>query len=223
LLHRQRSGRRRASDGAACALLDARVSGADARRVALPSISKVARAAAAACLLVAGLTVVPALACSPAAYPTVTGLPDGAVVIVGTTGDVVEGGRLFYVERVYAGSIDSSPIVIAFKEGEPIGDCSYPMTSGVRLLIAPAVGADGTLRADLATLQADPASEDGHRFIEEAEARYGQGTVPEGATAPGSGGGSMFPLAVLVAGLAAALTIALARGGRGSTRRPPAR
>jgi hypothetical protein len=126
-----------------------------------------------------------ALACSPPSpEPTVTALPGGAVVLVGTTGDKVEGGRLFYVERVYAGNIPGSPVVIAFKEGEPIGDCSYPMSSGVHLVLAPNEEADGSLHADLVTLQADPASALGRAFIAQARARYGDGVVPAGATAP---------------------------------------
>ena len=174
-----------------------------------------------ATLLAISVAVPAALACSPVAYPSVTNLPDDAAVIVGTTGDLTEGGRLFYVERVYSGAITSSPIVIAFKEGEPIGDCSYPVASGVRMVIAPEPDTDGTLRADLATLQADPDSEDGRRYLEEAEERYGPGTVPEGQTRPdatGSGLGTL-PLAILLAGAAAAVTLALARAGRGKTGR----
>jgi hypothetical protein len=180
-------------------------------------VGRVALVASAAVLLLAGIAAPVTLACTPVAYPTITALPDDAVVIVGTTGEPTEGGRLFYVERVYAGPITTSPIVIAFKEGEPIGDCSYPVSSGTRLVIAPDVDADGTLRADLATLQADPDSEDGRRYVGEAEERYGPGTVPAGQTRPdGLGGGlGTLPLAVLLAAAAAAVTIVLARAGRG--------
>ena len=149
------------------------------------------------------------LACSPPSpEPTVTALPEGAVVLVGTTGDKVEGGRLFYVERVYAGNVPTSPIVIAFKEGEPIGDCSYPMSSGVHLVIAPDEEADGSLHADLVTLQADPASALGRELIAQAQARYGAGTVPSGATAPVSGAtGADLRLAIAGLGLVAAMGV----------------
>jgi hypothetical protein len=147
------------------------------------------------------------LACSPPSpEPTVTALPEGAVVLVGTTGDKVEGGRLFYVERVYAGNVPTSPIVIAFKEGEPIGDCSYPMSSGVHLVIAPNQEPDGSLHADLVTLQADPASALGQQFIAQAQARYGDGLVPSGPTAPVSGAtGGDLRLTFAGLGLVAAL------------------
>jgi hypothetical protein len=157
-----------------------------------------------------------ALACSPPSpEPTVTALPEGAVVLVGTTGDTVEGGRLFYVERVYAGNIPRSPVVIAFKEGEPIGDCSYPMSSGVHLVIAPNEEADGSLHADLVTLQADPASALGREFIAQAQARYGDGMVPAGVTAPVSTTtGGALRVALLVTVGAAAVGVWLLRRRR---------
>lgn len=161
-----------------------------------------------------------ALACSPPSpEPTVTALPEAAVVFVGTTGDKVEGGRLFYVERVYAGNISGSPVVIAFKEGEPIGDCSYPMSSGVHLVIAPNEEADGSLHADLVTLQADPASALGREFIAQAQARYGDGVVPAGATAPVStttGGDLRIVLVVTVGAAAVGVWILLRRRRRHS-------
>ena len=144
-----------------------------------------------------------ALACSPPSpEPTVTALPEGAVVLVGTTGDKVEGGRLFHVERVFAGDVPSSPIVITFKEGAPTGDCSYPMSSGRHLVIAPVQEADGSLHADLATLQADPASALGKEFIAQARSRYGDGVVPAGATRPPAETGSDLRAALVVVGLA---------------------
>ncbi|HEX5827207.1 MAG TPA: hypothetical protein VFY23_06780 [Candidatus Limnocylindrales bacterium] len=158
----------------------------------------------AAGLLAAILVTVPAIACSPPSpAPTVATLPDDAVVVLGTTGDRVEGGRLFYVERVFSGEIGESPIVIAFQEGEPIGDCSYPMSSGARLIIAPDQWPDGVLHADIVTLQADPGSEDGRRFLAEAQARYGEGTVPPGRNTPpplGEGVDRRVPLLVGLAG-----------------------
>jgi hypothetical protein len=160
------------------------------------------------------------LACSPPSpEPTVTALPQGAVVLVGTTGDRVEGGRQFYVERVYAGNVPASPIVIAFKEGEPIGDCSYPMSSGVHLVIAPNEEADGSLHADLVTLQADPASALGREFIAQAQARYGDGVVPAGATAPVStttGGDLRLALVATVGAAAVGVWILLRRRRRHS-------
>jgi hypothetical protein len=164
----------------------------------------------------AGTTV----ACSPPSpEPTVTALPAGAVVLVGTTGDKVEGGRLFYVERVFAGNVPTSPIVIAFKEGAPVGDCSYPMSSGVHLVIAPNEEPDGSLHADLATLQAGPASALGKEFIAQAQARYGDGVVPSGPTAPASAGGDPRLGLVVAVGAAAFVVWIVLRGRR---RRLPA-
>ena len=121
----------------------------------------------------------PALACSPPfERPTIEAMGPGQVVVVGTTGDRVPGGRLFHVERAYNGGITTTPIVIAFKEGEPIGDCSYPVSAGTHLIIAPYREPDGRLYADLSTLQADPASEDGRLYVAEAESLFGDGTIP---------------------------------------------
>ena len=50
----------------------------------------------------------------------------------------VANGRLFHVERWFNGGPPTTPIVIGFKEGEPIGDCSYPVAAGMHLIIAPA-------------------------------------------------------------------------------------
>lgn len=160
----------------------------------------------------------PALACSPPSPAlTVTALPEGAVVLVGTTGDRVEGGRLFYVESAYAGNIPRSPIVIAFKEGKPVGDCSYPMSSGVRLVIAPYQEADGSLHADLATLQADPGSTLGRAFIAQARERYGDGVVPAGTTAPipaVPGGGLHLAIAAMAGASAIGVWMLLRRRRR---------
>ena len=121
----------------------------------------------------------PALACSPTfEKPTIAALGPGQVVLIGTTGDPAPGGRLFHVDRSYNGGATTTPIVIAFKEGEPIGDCSYPVSAGTHLIIAPYRELDGRLSADLSTLQANPASEDGRRYVAEAESLFGEGTVP---------------------------------------------
>lgn len=170
-------------------------SGSSVRRL------RAALTTAGAILLLGLVTTAPALACSPPfEEPSVTALADGAVVVVGWTGDKVDGGRLFRVERVFSGDLPTTPIVIAFQEGEPVGDCSYPMGVGVHLVIAPDQDADGTLRANLATLQADPDSELGRRYLAEARARYGDGAVPS----PSGADLRLVALAVvLVAGIAA--------------------
>jgi hypothetical protein len=180
------------------------------------AIGRVGAATAAGALVVTILLLLPgvAVACSPPSPPpTVATLPEGAVVLVGTTGEPADGGRLFYVERVYAGDVTTSPIVIAFQEGEPVGDCSYPVAAGMHLVIAPDVDADGTLRASLPTLQADPASETGRRFVAEALARYGPGSVPAGATVPpgASGGLAIGAIAVGMVGAAVVLVLAWRR------------
>lgn len=135
----------------------------------------------AACLALAAIIVVPgdAVACSPPFGQSISGLGPERVVVVGSIGRAVPGGRLFHVERWFGGGTAITPIVIAFKEGAGLGDCSYPVTEGQRLLIAPERAADGRLTADLATLQADPGSADGVAIVREAEARYGPGVVPQ--------------------------------------------
>jgi hypothetical protein len=120
----------------------------------------------------------PAIACSPMFDPpTIEDLGPGQVVVVGTIGEPVVGGRLFHVERWFKGDAPVTPIVIAFKEGPAAGDCSYPVSTGQHLIIAP-VMEGGRLSADLATLQADPDTVEGQRYIEEATRLFGPGVVP---------------------------------------------
>ncbi len=167
-----------------------------------------------AVLLAGTITAGTALACSPPfEEPSVSALPEGAVVVVGTTGDKVVDGRLFYVERVYSGDVSATPIVIAFKEGEPIGDCSYPMSSGVHLVIAPDREEDGTLSANLGTLQADPNGDLGRRLVAQARARYGDGAVPTGRQAPAGVDLRAVGLALALVGGAAATWFAWRRAG----------
>lgn len=72
------------------------------------------------------------------------------------------------------------------QEGEAIGDCSYPITTGATLIIAPYREADGRLSANLVTLQADPTTDLGRRYVAEATALYGPGVVlpPAAAVVP---------------------------------------
>lgn len=138
-------------------------------------------------LAVAGLVVVgvclspaAALACSPPFEdPTIRALGPDQLVVIGTTGERVPGGRLFHVERWFNWPDPGTPIVIAFKEGEPMGDCSYPVAIGTHLIIAPLRQPDGRLSADLGTLQADPTTDAGRRYVAEAIALFGPGVVPE--------------------------------------------
>jgi hypothetical protein len=105
------------------------------------------------------------------------------VVVLGMIGERVGGGRVFHVERWFNGGVPAPMILIAFKEGEPVGDCSYLVSTGQRLIIAPY--RDGALlRADLATLQGHPDSEQGGILLEEAVSLYGPGVVPEPIVAP---------------------------------------
>ncbi len=119
-------------------------------------------------------------ACSPPfEEPTIRALGPAQVVVVGTTGERVAGGRAFHVEHLFNGDMPPAGLlVIAFKEGEPVGDCSYPVSAGTRLIIAPYREADGRLSADLSTLQADPASALGQRYVAEATALFGPGVAP---------------------------------------------
>ena len=121
-----------------------------------------------------------ALACSiPMQPPTIKDYGPNAVVIVGTTGDPAPGGRWFHVERWFNGGEPQAAIVIAFKEGPAIGDCSYPMERGRRLIIVPTPNDEGRLAADLGTLQADPTTPEGLAYLAEANALFGPGAVPE--------------------------------------------
>jgi hypothetical protein len=145
-----------------------------------------------------------ALACSPPFEPpTIQALGPGQVVVLGMTGERVAGGRLFHVERWFNGGAPTTPILIAFQEGEPIGDCSYPMGAGRPLIIAPVMEPDGTLSANLTTLQADPSSPDGRRYLDEARRLFGPGIVPA------AGSGSIAPLVAVDAspGLPAVLAL----------------
>ncbi len=120
-----------------------------------------------------------AVACSPPfEQPTIEALGPSQVVVLGTLGERVAGGRLFHVERWYNGAGAATPILIAFQEGEPMGDCSYPVSTGERLIIAPQHGPDGSLSANLTTLQADPATDTGRAYLEEAATLFGPGIVP---------------------------------------------
>ena len=116
-------------------------------------------------------------ACSPPFNPSIGELGPDQIVLVGTTGERVDGGRLFHVERAFNATF-TSPVVIAFKEGEPVGDCSYPVDPGRHLIITPYREPDGRLSADLGTLQADPESDTGIGYLAEAIELYGGGSVP---------------------------------------------
>ena len=153
-----------------------------------------------ACLATAS----PAMACSPPFNPTIEALGPSQVVVVGTIGEPVAGGRLFHVERAFNGP-STTPIVIAFKEGEPVGDCSYPVHAGERLIIAPFIEDGGRLSADLGTLQARPDTPDGLRYLNEAEALFGPGIVP-GESEPRQDGVSTLVVAVLAIGALVAVT-----------------
>jgi hypothetical protein len=117
-------------------------------------------------------------ACSPPfEEPTIRALGPQQLVVVGRIGAKVPGGRLFHVERWFNGGRPTTPLIIAFKEGDPIGDCSYLVAEGAHLIIAPRMTPDG-LAADLSTLQADPATDVGRRYLAEAIVLFGYGVVP---------------------------------------------
>ena len=166
-------------------------------------------------LLVLAVPAPRVLACSPPFNPTIRALGPAQLVVVGTVGERVPGGRLFHVERSFNAIDPGTPIVIAFKEGEPVGDCSYPVSTGERKIIAPFREADGRLYADLGTLQADPGSDDGRRYLDEATALFGPGVVPEpiepasDATAPGPL--VLIGLSALVVAIAGVMVVAFRR------------
>ena len=104
--------------------------------------------------------------------PSIAKLGPGQVVLIGTTGDPVPGGRAFHVERWF-NATGPATITIAFKEGEPVGDCSYPVFPGWHMLIAPYQEVPGRLSVDFGTLQADVDSDLGRQYIAEAERLFG--------------------------------------------------
>jgi len=152
--------------------------------------------------LLLGISPDVALGCSPPFNPTIEALGPGQLIVVGRVGERVDGGRLFHVVRWFNGDNPRTPILIAFKEGEPVGDCSYPVAAGEQKLIAPTVQEDGTLYADLATLQADPTSAEGQRYLAEAVALFGPGVVPV-APAPEPVAEEGIPPLAIVVGAAA--------------------
>lgn len=160
----------------------------------------------AAVILVALLAPSAALGCSAVANPTIAALGPEQVVLLGVTGEKVSSGRLFHVQRAWNADVPTSPIIIAFKEGDPVGDCSYPVMSGTRLVIAPWREPGGALSVDLATLQANPLSDDGRRYLAEAEQLFGKGTVPVDTTPVGdpSGWPALLVLTAFGAGAIAA-------------------
>lgn len=157
------------------------------------------------------ISVAPVRACSPVQDPTIAALGPQQVVLVGRTGEPVPGGRAFHVERWFNGS-GPATITIAFKEGEPVGDCSYRVHADWHLVIAPLRNADGTLAADLGTLQAGVDSDTGRGYIAEAERLFGPGIVPasaEGGEAR-SAESSVPPLVILAAILAVVVAASVA-------------
>lgn len=162
-------------------------------------------------LLAALAATTPVLACSPAfEEPTIAALGPDQVVVVGTIGAKVDGGRRFHVERWFNPGPPQAEIVIAFKEGEPVGDCSYPVSEGQRLIIAPDRDDFGTLSAALFTLQADPATDVGLRYLAEAVALFGPGVVPERTVVADEPPdvGAIALVAALIVGLAGGLWFA---------------
>jgi hypothetical protein len=155
------------------------------------------------------------VACSPPVDPSIAALGPGHVVLLGTTGDPVAGGRAFHVEH-YWNATGVATITIAFKEGEPTGDCSYPMEAGRRLIIAPSVDDAGRLHADLATPQADPLSPEGMAYLAEANRLFGPGTAPvaDAQDVPADAGIDWSIAGIAALGLAALAAIVLIGGSR---------
>ena len=158
-----------------------------------------------------------AAACSPPfERPTIRALGPAQLVVVGTVGERVPGGRLFHVERWFNGGEPETPIVIGFKEGEPVGDCSYPVSTDERKIIAPSREPDGSLYADLATLQR-PGVRGGtalHRRVDDPVRPRSRSRAGRGPSAPDavvSGPFQVIALAALVAAVAGVLIVAFRR------------
>jgi len=152
--------------------------GGDPSRVRVAAISTVAT------VLLCLVAPARALACSPPFDPTIEALGPDQVVVVGTIGEPMPGGRHFRVSRWFNGADPRADLVIAFKEGDPVGDCSYHPTVGQPLLIAPVAEPNGGLSADLGTLQASIGTDEATRYLEEAERLFGPGTVMHPAEPP---------------------------------------
>ena len=149
--------------------------------------------------LLLAVGVAPVAACSPPFEPSIAALGPGQVVLIGTTGDPVPGGRAFHVERWF-NATGPATTTIAFKEGEPIGDCSYPVFPGMHMVIAPFQDVPGHLTADLGTLQADPDSDLGRQYIAEAERLFGPGSAPIAAAGgPPDAGIPWLPILLVIA------------------------
>ena len=101
--------------------------------------------------------------------------------------------------------------------GRARGDCSYPVASGTRLVIAPWREPDGTLSADLGTLQADPRSEDGQRYLDETAQLFGAGAVPEETIPDQADATGWLALVVVTALIAGALAVGFVAWQRGHT------
>jgi len=125
-----------------------------------------------------------ALACSPPFDPSIEALGPDQLVVVGTIGEPMPGGRHFRVSRWFNGADARADLVIAFKEGDPVGDCSYHPTIGQPMIIAPFVEGNGRLSADLGTLQALIGTDEASRYVQEAEQLFGPGTVMHPAESP---------------------------------------
>ena len=136
-------------------------------------------------MVVAGLLPGTALGCSAMYISSLADLGKDQIFLVGTIGERFAGVRTFHVERSFNGTVPASEIVIVFKEGPPIGDCSYYPVAGTRVFIAPYREADGRLHAVVVTIQVHPDSEAGKAYIAEVMALYGPGNVPPEGVADG--------------------------------------
>lgn len=170
-----------------------------------------ASAAGAATLLGLTVGIVPVAACSQPPDPNIEELGPQQVVLLGRIGDPVPGGRAFHVERWF-NATGPAVVTIAFKEGEPIGDCSYRVTAGTPLVIAPVMEPGGRLSADLGTLQASPLSPEGVAYVEEANRLFGPGSPPVGG--PVDAGGrteqrqGMDPITLIILAIVITATVA---------------
>ncbi len=163
--------------------------------------------------VLAALLPATATACSPVGYRSVSDLPAGQVFLVGTTGEPVQGGRGFHVERAWNHQVPKNPIVIDFNEDLPQAACGMVVSSRSLMFVAPFDGG-GMLEVNLATLVADPDSEHGRALIAEAVAAYGPGVVPQ-AIEPSAPDDLRLPVAAAVAAVLGAILFALRLRFRG--------
>jgi hypothetical protein len=154
-----------------------------------------------------------AYACSciqPQPIGTYVDQPD-TMVLTGTVVAMDASQRgTFHVDRWYQGSSEVSDIPIRGGDG---ANCGIPLTLGQELVMVAFV-TEGFLQPSICSPWADLSTPEGQQLRDETIEAFGEGTVPDDATAPGepmSGdrGGFAVPWIVVIGGGAVALVVVI--------------